>query len=266
MTLFHSKSSFLEEQGLNAQRYGVCFSPDKKTWGVDLFSSLLFLDWKPLENVNKQPTCFSCKTSETNLIKGGSTEKLGVAHDVHLQVLGGIFEYDSLHPSLYPCLQTWDVAVSMRLTCSYIQKKKFHICSALQEKQNIVITSAIKTGSGGNFIWLRKWCSCGPLDFAASCLILFKTCEANIASLLLKKWLALLLQVARGGEVQGTPSSWHSFKTGGVRGSAMLGNTTGNMWWLLALWRMENGASAGRSQGATKRTCRDVAMLYPKPS
>lgn len=118
--------------------------------------------------MNKQPTCFSCKTSETNLIKGGSTEKLGVAHDVYLQVLGGIFEYDSLHPSLYPCLQTWDVAVSMRLTWSYIQKKKkFHICSALQEKQNIVITSAIKTGSGGRFHLTEKMVQLWPPGFCS---------------------------------------------------------------------------------------------------
>lgn len=53
LTLFNAKSSFLKEQGVNAPKYGVCFSPDRKTWGVDLFSSFSFLDWKPLENLKK---------------------------------------------------------------------------------------------------------------------------------------------------------------------------------------------------------------------
>lgn len=140
----------------------------------------------------------------------------------------------------------------MRLTCSYIQKKVRHLFSSAGRKKKSSLVP-LKQALGGNFIWLRKCCSCAPLDFAASCLILFKACEANTASLLQKKWLALLLQAARGGEVQGTPSSWHFFKTGGVRGSAMLGNTMGNICWLLVLWRMGNGASAGCSEGATTR-------------
>lgn len=157
LTLFNAKSSFLKEQGANAQKY-VCFSPDRKTWGVDLFCSFLFLDWNPLENLNKWPTCFSCTNFETNLIKGGSTEKLGVLHDVHLQIFWVIIQYDSLHPSVYPCLQTWDVAVFMGLTCSYIQKKVPHLfCSA----------SAIKTGSGGKFHLTEKMLQLWPPEFCS---------------------------------------------------------------------------------------------------
>lgn len=86
LTFFNAISSFLKEQEANAQKYGVCFSPDRKTWGVDLFSCFLFLDWKPLENLNKQSTCFNCKNLVTNLIKESYTEKMGVLHDVYMQV------------------------------------------------------------------------------------------------------------------------------------------------------------------------------------
>lgn len=173
-----------------------------------------------------------------------------------------------MHPSVYLCLQTfWDVAVSMRLTCFYIQRKVPHLFCSGGKK----ITNAIKTGSGGKFHLTEKCCSCGPLDFAASCLILFKTREANTASLLQKKWLALLLQAACEGEVQGTPSSWHSCKTGGVRGPAMLRNTVGNTCWPLGFWlqRMEcpQGAQSEPQKGGAETSDADErAMLYSKTS
>lgn len=173
-------------------------------------------------------------------------------------------------------LRVWlSASLCISLGCSSVyetnlflhpKKKLPHVfCSGGKKIQSSLMP--LKQAPGGNFVWLIKCCNCGPLDFAASCLILFKTREANTASLLQKKWLALLLQAACGGEVQGTPSSWHSCKTGGVRGSAMLRNTVGSTCWPLGLWlqRMEcpQGAQSESQKGdADTSDADDRAVLY----
>lgn len=71
--------------------------------------------------------------------------------------------------------------------------------------------------------------------------------------------------------MQGTPSSWHSCKTGGVRGPAMLRNTVGNICWPLGFWlqRMEcpQGAQSEPQTGDAETSDADErAMLYSKTS
>lgn len=140
----------------------------------------------------------------------------------------------------------------MRLTCFYIQKK-FHICSALEEKKSLM---PLKQAPGGNFIWLRKCCSCGPLDFAASCLILFQDTWGQRSKF-------------ASEEMTGTPATGSMWGRG-ARNSFILAFLQ-NRWrkrschaqkhsgqHLLASWILaaKDGMSTGCSEWATDRRCR----------
>lgn len=125
----------------------------------------------------------------------------------------------------------------------YAKQKRFLHLFCSRGKSQV----SLKQTPWGNFIWASKCCAFGPLHFAASQMILFKTCKAKPASLLQAKWLVLLLRAARGGEVQRNPSSWHACKRGSITSSAMLGKTLSNVCWPLTLWlwSMDHEGSTG---------------------